>query len=227
MLCLTAVATGCGALPTAPPPSTAPPAVITSAGTGTRSPQPAEATLLRVPARPCQALNARIRAKIGMPKTQKGRRSVVDVSCQWTNDPGRRPPFRFRDLKVSYSVGFEGVTDLDDAKRSFDQKRRADYRRPSGFGGAPQRKGMIKQVGSAKAGRDFDEGYYVYYVWQIAEARRGEGFVVIRKHNVLITIRASGSDVPGRQVRQSRPLPEAAARDIIDAVAGPLTAAVR
>ncbi|MEW9552600.1 DUF3558 family protein [Nonomuraea sp. NPDC050783] len=231
LILLPALAAGCGTGVTAgtenPPARAATSGSLPSSASASRSARPATgAPLLKAPARPCRTLNARTRARIGMPKTRKDEHDTFDVTCHWTNDPGDNPPFTFRDLKVTYDAGIEGVMSLADQERAFERKRRDDYRQPSLFGGAPSVKGTIKQVGSVSAGKDFDEGYYVYFVYRIGEARRGEGRAVIRKRNVLITISVSGSDVPGRSMRESKPLPNAAAQRVLDAVADPLTAAV-
>jgi hypothetical protein len=84
-------------------------------------------------------------------------------------------------------------------------------------------KGEIKQIGPAKVGEDYDEGCYVY---EVAEAERGEGRAVLRKGNVIITISASGADVPGRRVRDGRPLGNAPIQAMIDTVAAEALAPV-
>lgn len=159
---------------------------------------------------------------------QQGRKDRYDPACKWSNDPGNAPPFKFRDLSIAYDAGFLQIpASVNDAKKSFADRRRRDYRQPSTFGGAPSVKGMIKEVGAAKVGEHFDEGYYVYYVYQVAEAKRGEGIAVLRKGNVVITIRFSGADIPGRRVRDGKPIGNAAVQAVIDIVAAPAIAGVR
>ncbi|NUO97164.1 MAG: hypothetical protein HOW71_41785 [Nonomuraea sp.] len=158
----------------------------------------------------------------------RGTKDRLDPACKWRNDPGDAPPFRFRDLGIVYDAGFKELAfSLKDAKRSFATKKRNDYRQPSLFGAAPSVRGTIQQVGTAKAGKHFDEGYYVYFVYKIGEARRGEGRAVLRKGNVVIAISVSGADVPGRSMRESRPISNATAQAMIDVVAGRAVAAVR
>ncbi|MEU4330038.1 hypothetical protein [Nonomuraea dietziae] len=226
------MAAGCGALPLAqpapagsPPQASPSPAKAAPSRKAVPSEKAVEAAAFEVPADPCRVLTARTRSRLGMAKSVKDK---YDVACKWANDPGDAPPFRFRDLKVTYDAGFKGMTSTEqDARRSFASKRRNDYRQPSVFGGAPSVKGTIGQVGSAKAGEHFDEGYYVYYVYQVGGAKRGEGRAVLRKGNVVVTINASGADVPGRRVRDGRPLGNDAVQAMIDAVAGQVIAAVR
>ncbi|WP_197093796.1 hypothetical protein [Nonomuraea sp. SBT364] len=159
---------------------------------------------------------------------RQGKKDRLDPACKWRNNPGDVPPFRFRDLSIAYDAGFkEFAASLQDAKQSFATKRRSDYRQPSAFGGAPSVKGSIRQVGTANAGEHFDEGYYVYYVYEIGEAKRGEGKAVLRKGNVVITISFSGADVPGRSMRDGKPIGNAAAQAAIDLVAPQAIAAVR
>lgn len=174
------------------------------------------------PAAPCRVLSARTRTALSLETTERDKRAVA---CQWSNDPGTAPPFRFRDLKVTYDPGFADTEAY--AKESFKQKRAGDYRQPSVFGGVPAVKGEIRRVGTADAGRHFDEGYYVFFVYQVAGARRGEGRAVLRKGNLLITISASGADIPGRRVSEGRPIGRATAERMIDAVAEQVLAAVR
>jgi hypothetical protein len=67
----------------------------------------------------------------------------------------------------------------------------------------------------------------VYYVYEVGEAKRGEGKAVLRKGNVVITINASGANVPGRLVRDGKPIGNATAQAMIDVVAAQAIAAVR
>ncbi|MGI5292115.1 hypothetical protein ACQEVF_53655 [Nonomuraea polychroma] len=185
---------------------------------------PAEAGKRTVPASPCRVLTASTRSRIGM---RQGKEDRLYPACKWSNDPGNAPPFRFRDLSITYDAGFKEFTaSVDDARESFATKRKSDYRQPSVFGRAPSVKGNIKQVGTAKAGEHFDEGYYVYFVYEVGEAKRGEGKAVLRKGNVVITISVSGADVPGRRMRDGRPIDNATAQAMIDVVAGQAIAAV-
>ncbi|MGN9782022.1 hypothetical protein ACTMTF_11375 [Nonomuraea sp. ZG12] len=158
----------------------------------------------------------------------QGKKDRLNPACKWSNDPGDDPPFRFRDLGITYDAGFVGLpASVADARKSFATMRRSDYRQPSIFGGAPSVRGTVKQVGSAKAGEHFDEGYYVYYVYEVGEAKRGEGKAVLRKGNVVITINVSGANVPGRLVRDGKPIGNATAQAMIDVVAAQAIAAVR
>jgi hypothetical protein len=212
-------------MPTLQPSAVSPAASPSRQEAAPTSEPPAEIAKRTVPANPCRVLTASTRSRIGM---LQGKKDRLNPTCKWSNDPGNAPPFRFRDLSITYDAGFEKLpTSVDDAKRSFATKRRSDYRQPSIFGGAPSVKGTVKQVGSAKAGEHFDEGYYVYYVYEVGEAKRGEGKAVLRKGNVVITINASGANVPGRMVRDGKPIGNATAQAMIDVVAAQAIAAVR
>jgi hypothetical protein len=226
------VVVGCGALPAAqpepasPPPDTVPAPVETASAPAEISSTPADSTAkaFAPPKDPCKVLSARTRARLRLKTSEKDKRSPA---CQWSNDPGTAPPYKFRDLKITYDTGFTGrANTLEEAKQSFATSKRNDYRQPSVFGGTPSVKGEIKQIGPAKVGEDYDEGYYVYYVYEVAEAERGEGRAVLRKGNVIITISASGADVPGRRVRDGRPLGNAPIQAMIDMVAAEALAPV-
>ncbi|MCA2228752.1 DUF3558 domain-containing protein [Nonomuraea aurantiaca] len=216
--------TACGLTPPTAPATASSPGPSRHEAVATSEP-PAESARLAVPDDPCRVLTTSIRSRIGMGQGTKDR---LDPACKWRNDPGDVPPFRFRDLGIVYDAGFTELTfSLKEAKESFAIKRRNDYRQPSLFGGAPSVRGTIKQVGTTKAGKHFDEGYYVYFVYKVGEARRGEGKAVLRKGNVVITISVSGADVPGRRMRDSRPISNATAQAMIDIVAARAVAAVR
>ncbi|MEV0169000.1 hypothetical protein [Nonomuraea fuscirosea] len=131
-------------------------------------------------------------------------------------------------LSITYDAGLGQLTaSVQDAKDTYAIKRRNDYRQPSVFGGAPSWKSTIQEIGTANAGEHFDEGYYVYFVDEIGEAGHGEGKAVLRMDNVVITISFSGDDVPGRRIRDDRPIGNAAAQAALNAVAGQAIAAVR
>ncbi|MCP2353201.1 hypothetical protein HD597_000221 [Nonomuraea thailandensis] len=226
MMVLIAVATACGLAPAAAPspatPTTGPSRPKT---TPTSAPPAKESVLLKAPTNPCRVLTASIRSRLGV---RQGIKDRLDPACKWSNDPGDAPPFKFRDLTITYDAGFKEFTaSVKDAKESFATKRRSDYRQPSVFGGAPSVKGTIQQIGTAKTGEHFDEGYYVYFVYEVGEAKRGEGKAVLRKGNVVITIGFSGADVPGRRMRDSKPIGDATAQAALDIVAGQAIAAVR
>ncbi|WP_106252585.1 DUF3558 family protein [Nonomuraea fuscirosea] len=222
---LVAVVTGCGLTPAAAPSSPTPTTGPSRQEAGPTSKPPVEAALLKAPSNPCRVLTPSTRARLGV---RQGVKDRLDPACKWRNDPGDAPPFKFRDLSITYDAGFKEFADsVKDAKKSFATKRKSDYRQPSVFGGAPAVKGVIQQVGTAKAGQHFDEGYYVYFVYEIGEAQRGEGKAVLRKGNLLITISFSGADVPGRRMRDGKPIGNATAQDAIDIVAGQAIAAVR
>lgn len=227
VMLLAGAATACGLMPaTRPPASSTNPAASPSRQEATpTSEPPAEAAKRTVPANPCRVLTASTRSRIGM---QQGKKDRLDPACKWSNDPGNAPPFKFRNLSITYDAGFKEFTaSVDDAKESFATKRKSDYRQPSVFGGAPSVKGTIKQIGTAKAGTHFDEGYYVYFVYEVGEAKRGEGKAVLRKGNVVITISISGADVPGRRMRDGKPIGNTTAQAMIDIVAAQAIAAVR
>ncbi|MDF2709377.1 MAG: hypothetical protein K0R62_5029 [Nonomuraea muscovyensis] len=241
---LAVLAAGCGVvLPQAQPSPSATPARVRSsaapsstppgehvAATSTATSTPTSTATagdvaLKAPADPCRVLSSRTRLRIRMPKATRDRR---DVACAWTNEPGTAPPFVLRDLKISYTTGLAGLAFTEEeARMTFATRRRNDYRQPSVFGGAPSVKGVIRQVGTARSGEHFDEGYYVYYVYQVAAARRGEGRAVLRKGNVVVSITASGADIPTRRVRDGRPAGNATVQTLIDAVAPQALAAVR
>lgn len=243
LVMLTMLVTGCAALlpqaRPAPSPSTSVPRAASataaaptpggdrSAGGNptARGERPAGQAVLKAPANPCRVLTARTRAAIKMPTAKRDRR---DVACRWTNEPGDAPPFVLRDLKIDYSAELAGMPFTEEeAEAALATRRRQDYRQPSVFGGAPAVKGAIRRIGSARAGDHFDEGYYVYHVYRVAEARRGEGRAVLRKGNVIITVTVSGADIPTRRVRDGRPITNATAQALIDAVATQAIAAVR
>nr|WP_240779391.1 DUF3558 family protein [Nonomuraea zeae] len=219
------MAAACGLTP-APAPSPASPTPAPSRHEASPTAKPSAASArLSVPGNPCRVLTASTRSKLGM---RQGTKDRLDPACKWSNDPGNAPPFRFRDLSITYDAGFKEFTaSLKDAKESFATKKRSDYRQPSAFGGAPSVKGTIQQIGTAKVGEHFDEGYYVYFVYEVGEAKRGEGKAVLRKGNVVITISFSGADVPGRRMRDGKPIGNATAQTAIDVVAGQAIAAVR
>ncbi|NRQ31849.1 DUF3558 family protein [Nonomuraea sp. NN258] len=223
---LAALMGGCGLVPSAQPVSDGDPTPpARSSAEPARPEKSPETAALAVPADPCRVLTARTRAKLGMKVAKKEK---FDVACKWSNEPGSAPPYTFRDLKVTYDAGIAGMDFTEqDAKAGFKRAMTDDYRRPSVFGGAPSVKGVLRQVGSARRGEHFDEGYYVYFVYEIGGARRGEGRAVVRKGNVIVTIGVSGSDVPGRSVRQGRPMGNATAQAMIDAVADQVIGAVR
>ncbi|MFI6818354.1 hypothetical protein ACIBG7_38570 [Nonomuraea sp. NPDC050328] len=202
------------------------------AGEAEKSPRPAESAVAApkeesgytLPKSPCAVLDARTRASVGLRKAVKDK---YDVACKWSNEPGTAPPYRFRDLKITYESGLLRTEGTErEAKLAYDRMRTSDYRQPSVFGGAPAVKGTIKQVGSVKEGQDYDEGYYVFYVYKVAEAGRGEGKAVLRKGNVIVTITASGANVPGRRVRDGKPIDNATAQAMIDKVADRALAAI-
>lgn len=224
---LAGTATACGLMPALQPSAVSPaasPSQQKQKAAPTSEP-PAEVAKRTVPANPCRVLTASTRSRIGM---LRGKKDRLDPACKWSNDPGDAPPFTFRDLSITYDAGFEGLpASVAVARETFATMRKNDYRQPSVFGGAPAVKGTVKQVGSAKAGEHFDEGYYVYYVYEVGEAKRGEGKAVLRKDNVVITINVSGANVPGRTVRDGKPIGNATAQAMIDVVAAQAIAAVR
>uniref|UniRef100_UPI003F49AFF8 hypothetical protein n=1 Tax=Nonomuraea bangladeshensis TaxID=404385 RepID=UPI003F49AFF8 len=227
LLALVAMAPACGLMPPFMPTrsSSIPAASPSWRETAPTSAPTAKAALFKAPANPCRVLTASVRSRL---EVRQGTEDRLDAACKWSNDPGDAPPFEFRDLRIAYDAGFKKFTaSLKDARDSFTAKRRSDYRQPSVFGGAPLVKGAIRQVGTAKAGEHFDEGYYVYFVYEVGEAKRGEGKAVLRKGNVVLTISFSGADVPGRRMRDGRPIDNTTAQTAIDAVAGQALAAVR
>lgn len=208
-------------------PETVPPSVTSSpVSTPAPSTAPAETeAAYKVPADPCRVLTAADRSKIGM---KNGKKDKVVAACKWENEPGNAPPFRFRNLQVTYDAGFEGLPyGVDDAKAGFKRRMKSDYRQPSIFSGGPQVRVGIKQIGSSKVGKDFDEGYYVYFVFEVGGAKRSEGRAVLRKGNVIISIGGGGVDVPGRSVRDGKPVGNAAAQKMLDSVADRFIKAVR
>ncbi|NUP20879.1 MAG: hypothetical protein HOZ81_33355 [Streptomyces sp.] len=222
------LAGGCGVIPTAQSAPASPTEVAlplresASAMENAATPS-AERAGYEVPDDPCQVLSVATRSRLGMQKADR-----FDPACKWSNDPGSAPPLRIRDLKVFYEAGPARMNSTDTyAKMTFARKRKNDYRRPGEFAGIPSVKRVIQQVGSAKAGEHFDEGYYVYYVTTIAEAQQGEGKAVLRKGNVIVTIIARGADVPTRTMRDGNPIGDAVVQAMIDAVAAEVIAAIR
>ncbi|MEV0169365.1 hypothetical protein [Nonomuraea fuscirosea] len=176
-----------------------------------------------VPDDPCLVLSAATRSRLGMKKARR-----FDPACVWSNDPGSAPPLKIRDVKVFYEAGPAGTNSTNSyAKVNFARKKKNDFRQPSEFGGAPSVKRAMKQVGSAKAGEHFDEGYYVYYVYKIVDHQEGEGKAVLRKGNVIVTIIARGADVPTRRMSDGIPIGDAVVQAMIDAVAAEVVAAIR
>ncbi|RVX46437.1 hypothetical protein EDD27_9321 [Nonomuraea polychroma] len=222
------VAGGCGVVPTAQPAPASPTEVALplreSASAMESAATPSEERAgYEVPDDPCRVLSAATRSRLGMKKADR-----FDPACKWSNDPGSAPPLRIRDLKIFYEAGPARMNSTDTyAKMTFARKSKNDYRQPSEFASTPSVKRAIKQVGSAKAGEHFDEGYYVYYVTTIAGARQGEGKTVLRKGNVIVTIIARGADIPTRTVRDGNPIGDAVVQAMIDAVAAEVVAAIR
>lgn len=231
------VAAGCGLFPIVSPGRSAPPSSASpssSVDTPSSSPSvtpsdatsdaPKEASTDRrartmPPADACSVVTADDRARLKMTKATNEDDTFL-TSCELSNTPGTSAPYHFRTLEVSYSIAPPAVEDaVAHAKAYFARRKAADFQQPNPFAEPPTVRGTLQQTGDSKAGRDFDQGYYVFYETAVAGAKEGNGLAVILKGSVVITITASGNDIPGQRVADSRPIGNGLAQRMVDTVA--------
>jgi hypothetical protein len=231
-ICVTLVLAGC-ATPgegvisggvgqdTPSPAPTLSPSLIPS-DTHTTTPSPSQ-PIYTVPAKACRVLSAATKRKARLSvmeaKDKLGRR------CEWSNDPGPRGAYRPRSVVVHYDPGFS--SDVSFTKRQYKESLAEDFRQPSVFSRGPKERFIVKQVGTSVAGRDFDEAYYVYYVDRIAASEHGQGMLVIRKGNVVVTVNAGGADNFGTRVVDGKPISSKTAQKLLDTTADEIIRAIK
>lgn len=196
-----------------------------------RTPETAEPTggssRETLPAKPCDVVTPKDMSNLRMTKAREEGDIPWEKGCALSNTPEKAPPYHFRDLEISYRVAPPAIDDaMGYAKDDFARRKGTDFRQPNPFSGPPSVTGTLGQTGDSKAGKDFDEGYYVFYETAVAGAKEGNGLAVVRKGTVVISIRASGNDIPGQRVVDSQPIKNETAQQMIDAIADQVIQAV-
>ena len=232
MMAASMVAAGCGLVPsdTLAKRSASPTASASSSPSASKQETPGPSGPARgsrryaPPASACDVVTSEDKARLGMTKVKEDD-AALQVSCALSNSPKGS---RFRNLRITYNTAPAAASDATAyAKSYFIQRKTSDFQHPNAFAGRPTVAGSIEQTGTSKAGRDFDDGYYVFYLTDTAGAKEGNGLAVIRKGDVVIAITASGTDIPGRRVVDGRPIKNETTQRMIDTIADHVVRAVK
>jgi hypothetical protein len=185
--------------------------------TAVAAPSPTEGPRYSEPADACKQLPAALRKQLDVASAKKS--STSDCVFEIGDDK-----YASLSIHVTYeSFRADGIT----------QTTYRVYKdialRGKGINTSLKGGGELPAVGGAKAGRDYDEGYYAYSVVEMAGITQGWLYTGYRKGNVVIGVDVSGHRLipPYSGVLRSKAYPEARLRKVLDAVALPLLAAAR
>src|SRR3954447_12191520 len=120
-------------------------------------------------------------------------RCKVDIASK-----GRRP----RKLPYTLRVEVQTFRDAALAERLYVSSKTTDWQRGhSAFSGAATQRAEIDQLGHARSGAQYDEGYYAYFPdHQVAGAKNSESVLSLRKGNLIITFDLLAGDLTGSTV---------------------------
>ena len=188
----------------APPPTTAAP-----------SPSPTEGPRFAEPADACKQLPAALRRQLDVTSAKNS--STSDCVFEIGDST-----YESSSIHVTYELfRADGMT------RTTYGVYRDIALRGKGINTDVKGGGELPAVGAARAGQEYDEGYYAYSVVEMAGITQGWLYTGYRKGDMVIGIDVSGHKLipPYSGVLRSKAHPEARLRKLLDAAAPALLAA--
>jgi hypothetical protein len=117
------------------------------------------------------------------------------------------------------------------AAQTFQISKDNDWNKGFAFSGPARDKAVVQQVGSAKLGQDYDDGYYAYFPdVEAAGARHSSTTVVILRGNALVSFSAGGAEWHGakpKTVKELSPIGPDFGKDVIDTMADEMLALLK
>jgi hypothetical protein len=225
IVCLTWLTACASETPAAGPPASGPPSSGATASASPTAVSPSATTRYELPqpAVICAAMRRSGLDIVGTKPEHDGglaSRCKVDIASK-----GRRP----RELPYTLRVKVQSYQNGGQAKYLYDSSKNTDWERGhSAFSGAAAQRAEVRQVGQARSGVQYEEGYYAYYPdHQVAGSKDSESLLTLRKGNLIITLDLLAGDLTGSTVASIKPVAADVGSKIFDMVADELIALIR
>lgn len=105
-------------------------------------------------------------------------------------------------------VQFEDWGTPERTRTFYETQKNADWNKGhSAFTGPPTQRSDLLQVGAAKKGEAYDEGYYAFYAnVEVARIHYSQSVIGVLKGNIILTMDLLGGDQTGTTIASIKPL---------------------